>query len=141
LNRFLCTAKQAKGGLVALLGSSNLVPGAMEHSDQLKNTDLMTLTRFILNEQHKYPEATGDLTILLNHIALGCKFVQSAVNKAGLAKLIGLAGEQNVQVRECNACQLPNLVHAGRLYAPDAMAPGLDNLTLLNVRPNAAQKF
>jgi fructose-1,6-bisphosphatase I len=69
----------------------------MEHSDQLKNTDLMTLTRFILNEQHKYPEATGDLTILLNHIALGCKFVQSAVNKAGLAKLIGLAGEQNVQ--------------------------------------------
>lgn len=70
----------------------------MEHSDQLKNTDLMTLTRFILNEQHKYPEATGDLTILLNHIALGCKFVQSAVNKAGLAKLIGLAGEQNVQV-------------------------------------------
>ncbi|XP_062023106.1 uncharacterized protein LOC133739356 isoform X2 [Rosa rugosa] len=36
--------------------------------------------------------------ILLSHIVLGCKFVCSAVNKAGLAKLFGLAGETNVQV-------------------------------------------
>ncbi|KAL2650235.1 hypothetical protein R1flu_018363 [Riccia fluitans] len=48
----------------------------------------------------KHPEARGDLTILLNHIVLGCKFVCSAVNKAGLAKLIGLAGETNVQGEE-----------------------------------------
>eukprot|EP00271_Cylindrocystis_brebissonii_P011463 TRINITY_DN291_c0_g1_i1.p1 TRINITY_DN291_c0_g1~~TRINITY_DN291_c0_g1_i1.p1 ORF type:complete len:316 (-),score=55.93 TRINITY_DN291_c0_g1_i1:1219-2166(-) len=61
------------------------------------NTDLMTITRFVLNEQSRFPEARGDLTILLSNIVLGCKFVSSAVNKAGLAKLLGLAGETNVQ--------------------------------------------
>lgn len=49
--------------------------------DREMRTDLMTITRFVLNEQSKFPEARGDLTILLNHIVLGCKFVCSAVNK------------------------------------------------------------
>ncbi|XP_022568394.1 fructose-1,6-bisphosphatase, cytosolic-like [Brassica napus] len=56
--------------------------------------------RFVLNEQSKYPESRGDFTILLSNIVLGCKFVCSAVNKAGLAKLIGLAGDTNIQGEE-----------------------------------------
>ncbi|KAL4579641.1 hypothetical protein LXL04_015796 [Taraxacum kok-saghyz] len=61
---------------------------------------LMTITRFVLNEQSKHPESRGDFSILLSNIVIGCKFVSSAVNKAGLAKLIGLAGETNVQAKE-----------------------------------------
>lgn len=72
----------------------------MDHAADAQRTDLMTITRFVLNEQTKFPEARGDLTILLNHIVLGCKFVCSSVSKAGLAKLIGLAGETNVQGEE-----------------------------------------
>eukprot|EP00249_Psilotum_nudum_P003421 c16806_g1_i2 orf=156-1181(+) len=72
----------------------------MDHAAEARLTDLMTITRFVLNEQSKYPEARGDLTILLSHIVLGCKFVCSTVNKAGLAKLLGLAGETNVQGEE-----------------------------------------
>ncbi|KAI4296302.1 hypothetical protein L6164_036270 [Bauhinia variegata] len=72
----------------------------MDHVADTHRTDLMTITRFVLNEQSKYPEARGDLTILLNHVVLGCKFVCSAVNKAGLAQLLGLAGETNVQGEE-----------------------------------------
>uniref|UniRef100_A0A1D1XV12 Fructose-1,6-bisphosphatase, cytosolic n=1 Tax=Anthurium amnicola TaxID=1678845 RepID=A0A1D1XV12_9ARAE len=72
----------------------------MDHEADAHRTDLMTLTRHVLNEQSKYPESRGDLTILLSHIVLGCKFVCSAVNKAGLAKLIGLSGETNVQGEE-----------------------------------------
>lgn len=72
----------------------------MDHAADAHRTDLMTITRFVLNEQSKYPESKGDFTILLNNIVLGCKFVCSAVNKAGLAKLIGLAGETNVQGEE-----------------------------------------
>ncbi|KAH7525126.1 fructose-1,6-bisphosphatase, cytosolic [Ziziphus jujuba] len=72
----------------------------MDHSADAHRTDLMTITRFVLNEQSKHPESRGDFTILLSHIVLGCKFVCSAVNKAGLAKLIGLAGETNVQGEE-----------------------------------------
>ncbi|XP_014518096.1 fructose-1,6-bisphosphatase, cytosolic [Vigna radiata var. radiata] len=72
----------------------------MDHQADTNRTDLMTITRFVLNEQSKYPESRGDFTILLNAIVLGCKFVCSAVSKAGLAKLIGLAGETNVQGEE-----------------------------------------
>ncbi|MBA0606376.1 hypothetical protein Godav_018849 [Gossypium davidsonii] len=53
----------------------------MDHAADAHRTDLMTITRFVLNEQSKYPESRGDFTILLNHIVLGCKFVCSAVNK------------------------------------------------------------
>ncbi|XP_057845194.2 fructose-1,6-bisphosphatase, cytosolic isoform X2 [Cryptomeria japonica] len=72
----------------------------MDHAAAAYHTDLMTITRFVLNEQSKHPEARGDFTILLSHIVLGCKFVCSAVSKAGLAKLIGLAGGTNVQGEE-----------------------------------------
>ncbi|PON83051.1 Fructose-1,6-bisphosphatase [Trema orientale] len=72
----------------------------MDHAADATRTDLMTITRFVLNEQSKHPESRGDFTILLSHIVLGCKFVCTAVNKAGLAKLIGLAGETNVQGEE-----------------------------------------
>ncbi|XP_024391965.1 fructose-1,6-bisphosphatase, cytosolic [Physcomitrium patens] len=72
----------------------------MDHAADAMRTDLMTITRHVLNEQSKFPEARGDLTILLNNIVLGCKFVCSSVSKAGLAKLIGLAGETNVQGEE-----------------------------------------
>ncbi|CAH8360275.1 unnamed protein product [Eruca vesicaria subsp. sativa] len=72
----------------------------MDHEADAYRTDLMTITRFVLNEQSKYPDSRGDFTILLSNIVLGCKFVCSAVNKAGLAKLIGLAGETNIQGEE-----------------------------------------
>ncbi|KAI5654439.1 hypothetical protein M9H77_31626 [Catharanthus roseus] len=72
----------------------------MDHAADAQRTDLMTITRYVLNEQTKYPASRGDFTILLNHIVLGCKFVCSSVSKAGLAKLIGLAGETNVQGEE-----------------------------------------
>eukprot|EP00270_Netrium_digitus_P000098 TRINITY_DN1011_c0_g1_i1.p1 TRINITY_DN1011_c0_g1~~TRINITY_DN1011_c0_g1_i1.p1 ORF type:complete len:344 (-),score=99.34 TRINITY_DN1011_c0_g1_i1:209-1240(-) len=72
----------------------------MDYSEEAWRTDLITITRYVLNEQSKYPESQGDFTILLSHIVLGCKFVCNSVNKAGLAKLIGLAGDTNVQGEE-----------------------------------------
>lgn len=53
----------------------------MDHAADATRTDLMTITRFVLNEQSKRPESRGDFTILMSHIVLGCKFVCSAVNK------------------------------------------------------------
>ncbi|KAK7848676.1 fructose-1 [Quercus suber] len=55
--------------------------GKMDHAAEANRTDLMTITRFVLNEQSKYPESRGDFTILLSNIVLGCKFVCTAVNK------------------------------------------------------------
>lgn len=59
------------------------------------NTDCLTLTRFFLNEQHLHPEATGELTQCLNAILTAVKALQSAVRRAGVAKLYGLAGNTN----------------------------------------------
>lgn len=50
-------------------------------------TNLVTLSRHVLHDQSKHKEATGDLTLLLISIQLGCKFVSSLVRKAGLANL------------------------------------------------------
>jgi fructose-1,6-bisphosphatase I len=65
------------------------------------DVNCMTLTRFVLAEQRKRaPDATGDLTLLLSTIQSAVKAISSAVRKAGLAKLYGLAGETNVQGEE-----------------------------------------
>ncbi|KAI9292644.1 inositol phosphatase [Neoconidiobolus thromboides FSU 785] len=60
-------------------------------------TNIITLTRHIVTAQNKIKEASGDLTLLLAAIQVGCKFVEACVRKASLVYLTGLAGMQNVQ--------------------------------------------
>lgn len=57
----------------------------------------ITLTRHLFEEQRLHPEATGELTAILNQIALAAKVVSREVNKAGLAEILGLTGEENIQ--------------------------------------------
>ncbi|KAM7352808.1 fructose-1,6-bisphosphatase isoform 2-T2 [Cochliomyia hominivorax] len=64
------------------------------------DTNAMTLTRFVLQEQRKFKNATGDLSQLLNCIQTSIKAIASAVRKAGIAKLHGIAGDINVQGEE-----------------------------------------
>ncbi|VDK46994.1 unnamed protein product [Anisakis simplex] len=63
-------------------------------------TDAMTLQRFVLAEQKRYPNATGDLTSLLTSLLTAIKAISSATQKAGLAQLYGIAGSTNVQGEE-----------------------------------------
>ena len=51
------------------------------------DTDCMTLTRFLLAEQRKFPEATGDLTQLMTAILTAVKAISSAVRRAGFSQL------------------------------------------------------
>lgn len=64
------------------------------------NTNCMTLTRILIEEQRKIPSATGELTTLLNALQTAIKSVSSAVRKAGMTNLFGLANEVNVQGEE-----------------------------------------
>jgi fructose-1,6-bisphosphatase I len=64
------------------------------------DTNCMTVTRFLLAQQRQVPEATGELTTLLNALQTAIKAVSSAVRKAGIAKLHGIAGSTNVQGEE-----------------------------------------
>lgn len=58
---------------------------------------IMTIERHILEEQETHPEATGVLTNLLYDIALAGKVIASKTTRAGLAEILGLAGDLNVQ--------------------------------------------
>lgn len=51
------------------------------------DTNSMTLTRFVLQEQRKITGATGTLTLLLNSLLTAIKVISTAVRKAGFAKL------------------------------------------------------
>ena len=60
----------------------------------------INLTRHIYEKQKEYPEATGELTGILNQIAFAAKIVSREVNKAGLVEILGLTGEKNIQGEE-----------------------------------------
>lgn len=56
-----------------------------------------TLERHILERQRQTPGATGDFTALFQQIALAGKIINSRVRQAGLAGVLGLTGQVNVQ--------------------------------------------
>ena len=55
-----------------------------------------TLDRHIIEQQRRYPHASGKFTELLLHITIAAKMISYEVNKAGLAQILGQTGEQNV---------------------------------------------
>ncbi len=63
-------------------------------SIQVASNDPLTLTRFVMEEQRKHANATGDLTLVLQSIALACKAVSNAVRKAGISNMYGIANNQ-----------------------------------------------
>ncbi|KAH9279596.1 Fructose-1,6-bisphosphatase 1 [Echinococcus granulosus] len=76
----------------------NSVAGTM--TSHKIDTNCMTLTRFIINEQMKYPAASGELTQLMNGIQTAVKAISNGVRKAGIAELYGFTGSSNIQGEE-----------------------------------------
>ena len=58
---------------------------------------IITLTRHIIDEQHKYPQATGEFTNLMNDICFAAKRISYHTNKAGLLDVLGETDLVNVQ--------------------------------------------
>ncbi|AUM12509.1 class 1 fructose-bisphosphatase [Ketobacter alkanivorans] len=58
---------------------------------------IKTLGEFIIDQQTEYPDASGELTSLFSSIRLAAKILHREINKAGLADIMGSAGEDNVQ--------------------------------------------
>ncbi|PTU18264.1 hypothetical protein P175DRAFT_0504176 [Aspergillus ochraceoroseus IBT 24754] len=59
------------------------------------NTDIVTLTRFLTEEQVKVPEATGDFTLLCHALGFAFKSIAYYIRRATLINLTGLAGSSN----------------------------------------------
>jgi fructose-1,6-bisphosphatase I len=81
-------------------------------------TSVVTLNRFIVEQERRHPEATGAFTSILQDVTLGAKLVHRAVSKAGLVDVLGETGAQNVhgeRVRKLDA------------YAHDVMVAAMDH--------------
>lgn len=58
---------------------------------------MKTLGEFIIEKQHEFPHATGELTALISAIKLGAKIINRDINKAGLIDILGENGLANIQ--------------------------------------------
>lgn len=63
----------------------------------MKSYNITTLDDFIIKRQKDYPEAKGEFSRLLHHIGTAAKMVGNKIRKAGLADILGRAGNINVQ--------------------------------------------
>ena len=91
-------------------------------SGQPIDTDCMTLTRFILAEQKKHPEADGNLSQLLTSLQSAIKAISAAVRRAGISKLFGTQGSVNVQGEEQQKLDiLANQVIIGPNHLPTSL--------------------
>ena len=57
----------------------------------------LTIQQHILQEQQRFPGASGEFSFLLSGITLATKMIQAKVRRAGLTDILGDAEQENVQ--------------------------------------------
>jgi fructose-1,6-bisphosphatase I len=60
-------------------------------------TSVVTIERFIIEQEKLHPEATGELSGVLYDMALAAKMIANKVRSAGLADVLGATEDENVQ--------------------------------------------
>jgi fructose-1,6-bisphosphatase I len=87
-------------------------------------TSVVTIERFIIEEERNHPEATGELSGILYDLALAAKMIANKVRSAGLADILGATDGENVQgeVQQkldilANEIIVKAMDHGGRLCA------------------------
>ncbi len=87
-------------------------------------TSVVTIERFIIEQEKMFPEATGQLSAILYDIALAAKMIANKVRSAGLADILGALGSENVQGEMqqkldvfANETIIKAMDHTGRLCA------------------------
>ncbi len=85
-------------------------------------SQIVTIDRYILEQEQSHAGASGDLSGLLYDIALTGKMIAREVRKAGLVDILGQTGTINVQGEEvqklddyAHECFVKNFDHSGRL--------------------------
>ncbi|HET7583372.1 MAG TPA: class 1 fructose-bisphosphatase [Gemmatimonadaceae bacterium] len=85
-------------------------------------TSVVTIERFIIEQERLHPEATGELSGILYDVALAAKMIANKVRSAGLADILGSAHTENIQgeVQQkldvvANEIMIKAMDHGGRL--------------------------
>jgi len=79
---------------------------------------VVTLSRFIVEEERAHPGATGALTSILYDLTLAAKLINREVTKAGLVDILGKTGGENVHGEEVRKLDM---------YAHDVLFNALDH--------------
>ena len=61
---------------------------------------VVTLGRFIIEQERRHPGATGALSNVLYDLTLAAKLIHREVSKAGLVDILGMTGGENVHGEE-----------------------------------------
>ena len=92
----------------------------VKHTD----TSVVTIERYIIEQERRFPDATGELSGILYDLALASKMIANKVRLAGLADILGAEGTENVQGEEqqrldvvANDIIRKAMDHGGRLCA------------------------
>lgn len=92
----------------------------VNHTD----TSVVTIDRFIIEQERQSPDATGELSGILYDLALASKMISNKVRLAGLVDILGAEGTENVQgeVQQkldviSNTIIVKAMDHGGRLCA------------------------
>jgi len=87
-------------------------------------TSVVTIERYVIEQERLYPEATGELSGILVDLALAAKMIATKVRMAGVIDILGSAGTENVQGEEqqkldviANEIVVKAMDHGGRLCA------------------------
>jgi fructose-1,6-bisphosphatase I len=87
-------------------------------------TSVVTIERFIIEQEKLHPEATGELSGILYDMALAAKMIANKVRSAGLADILGATEDTNVQgeIQQkldviANEIIVKAVDHSGRLCA------------------------
>jgi fructose-1,6-bisphosphatase I len=92
----------------------------VRHTD----TSVVTIERYIIEQQGRHPQATGELSGILYDLALAAKMITNKVRNAGLADVIGATSSVNVHGETqqkldvlANDIIIKAMDHGGRLCA------------------------
>ncbi|XP_071030205.1 fructose-1,6-bisphosphatase 1-like [Oncorhynchus clarkii lewisi] len=107
------------------------------------DTNVVTLTRFVQEEGRK-AKGTGELTTLLNSICTAVKAISTAVRKAGIANLYGIAGSTNVtgdQVKKLDVLSNDMVINMIKSSFTSCVLVSEENERALIVEPEKRGKY
>lgn len=88
------------------------------------DTSVVTIERFIIEQERLFPDATGEFSGILADLAIAAKMIANKVRLAGLVDVLGAHGTDNVQGEAqqkldvlANTIIIKALDHGGRLCA------------------------
>src|SRR2546422_6255161 len=85
-----------RGTASRFCGPTSAAPSPSPRTATVDGSEVITIERFIMEQERLHPEATGELSNLLYDLCLAAKIISRHVRRAGLTDILGTAGAVNV---------------------------------------------